>query len=107
MTQHTPGPWSSQSVTSVNERGVFVYKRIVSPQGKTIVSDRGYIGDNAEANARLIAAAPELLKTLKDAHEWIDAQIMTANSDQMTEHDEKVRDKAEASIAKATQQPNQ
>ncbi len=74
---HTPGPWRSQSVTTVNERGTFVYKRIVSPQGDVITSDRGYKGDNAdaEANAHLIAAAPELMEAAKEVLQQLDSYV--------------------------------
>lgn len=52
-TQHTPGPWV---------QGVEYYSRHVYGCGQTVASAFGH--DEGEANARLIAAAPDLLETL-------------------------------------------
>jgi len=64
MSKHTPGPWSYRDVTA---EGTKVYAKIVS--GKTGV---GFAGAykilpraEADANARLIAAAPDLLAALQ------------------------------------------
>ena len=59
MTKHTPGPWSIDK----EERWV-----IHEPEGKsgTLVVPEIYLDDDeAIANARLIAAAPELLEALE------------------------------------------
>jgi len=56
--KHTPGPWV------VGDNGVRVY----APDSDTIINDPNDWSfpdwDEAEANARLIAAAPELLEVL-------------------------------------------
>lgn len=57
-TKHTPGPW--------------YYSNPVSPKGKHLIVNEqadviAEIKTNEEANAILIAAAPELLEALKDA----------------------------------------
>ena len=54
MTQHTPGPWKLNK----------------SPMGATFVmSTEGWVAElsilNSEANARLIAASPEMLECLR------------------------------------------
>jgi hypothetical protein len=57
-TQHTPGPWSDR-----NGR-IFQTDR----EELTIANvGRAFDGDYSPANARLIAAAPDLLEALKDA----------------------------------------
>jgi hypothetical protein len=60
MSEHTPGPWivgdGGLIHTVPNELG-----------GRTIVVEKHVIG--VPANARLIAAAPELLRALKDMRE--------------------------------------
>lgn len=65
MSKHTPGPWTfkGRTVRGPHPR---------DPEGRTrivvnAIWDRGtYVGE-AEANARLIAAAPELLEALEIA----------------------------------------
>lgn len=61
-TKHTPGPW-----TYLNDNGV---KRIDSKQGLITLLDNAfgeYLHDSVEndANANLIAAAPDLLAALQ------------------------------------------
>ncbi len=65
MSGHTPGPWSisrysATSVEAVNQRGV------ASTGGyqSNMIDAEVLLAEN-EANARLIAAAPELLEALK------------------------------------------
>ena len=67
-TQHTPGPWASNSADSF-ELGVY-------GNGYRIAKMTGGEINRDIANARLIAAAPELLKQLKIARDeavgWFD-----------------------------------
>ena len=63
MSKHTPGPWSLRGRTI---RG----PHPKDPKGRTrivaaAIWDRGTYVDEAEANADLIAAAPELLEALE------------------------------------------
>lgn len=65
MTQHTPGPWKndagagvvSLSQTEILKSGRRVAKRVAIAKGETV--------EEVIDNARLIAAAPELLAALK------------------------------------------
>ena len=65
MSKHTPGPWAASSASSVV--GALVgasatyHVAAVMPQ-----LDKAEV----EANARLIAAAPELLEACKAVEEW-------------------------------------
>ena len=60
MNKHTPRPWRTIESTNTTMRTV------VGPD----FLGQGYIADvNGEANARLIAAAPELLQLVKDMRE--------------------------------------
>ena len=69
-TKHTPGPWriSGESATTVqadyrainSEGGVLIARALGYPNSGYFPSD-----DEAAANARLIAAAPELLEALE------------------------------------------
>ena len=62
-TTHTPGPWI------IGEREQFIdrFPRILSNNGKNGIATMMLWGsDVTDANARLIAAAPDLLTTLQD-----------------------------------------
>ena len=100
MSNHTAGPWS---VTSQSEAGRYISVTAPHPEKngrKTICrvpfsSDPGPYSDDADA--RLIAAAPELLAALKD---------LVSEADQMAKTSSllsrgPVHDRARAAIAKA------
>ena len=78
-TQHTPGPWKDDGM-----------EFIMDANGFAICQARDF--DSWEANARLIAAAPEMLAALQ--------KIVTANAN----YDDLTQPmlEAEAAIAKAT-----
>ena len=69
MSKHTPGPWSFNtspncwSVLQVGSSGRWIVA------GGTAWAIPGRQSE-AEANARLIAAAPDLLEALEDLREW-------------------------------------
>ena len=65
---HTLGPWKAQSIKGDNSN--LVYKRIMAGD-KPVAFAGVYKHPNAEANARLIAAAPDLLEACKAAREFI------------------------------------
>jgi hypothetical protein len=59
--KHTPGPWSVNSMTRIEAAGFGL-----------IASIRGGLDDNTtHANARLVAAAPEMLAALELFLTWI------------------------------------
>lgn len=104
-TKHTPGPWEAEVRTPIGITYVW--------QGGTenaIAKVYAGVIEDAEANARLIAAAPELLDALKDAADQLfrlalaDAHRWTgdANRTKALEHANKVCAPARAVIAKAT-----
>ena len=68
--KHTPGPWTIRYRTNV-----FGIRRDVGHVGSVAVcgghdSNQVDCGPESEANARLIAAAPDLLEALRDMWEW-------------------------------------
>ena len=67
--QHTPGPWRSRELGSEGARIMPDYGD-VRERGKTIADVRGRDTLTDFANARLIAAAPELLEACKGMIEW-------------------------------------
>ena len=64
--KHTPGPWEHEGVIMWPTRQSF-YRCHISIPGKIIGQVIGVDRDEIEANAHLIAAAPELLESLKSA----------------------------------------
>lgn len=82
---HTPGPW----VVSHKKR-----HKITKESGLVLANAVKCSNPNYEANARLIAAAPELLDALKDMLDYYGTA--SANVEFLT--------KARAAIAKATGQ---
>jgi hypothetical protein len=88
MSGYTPGPWSVDFVAKYPDKPKVVYG-IQSADGTVIVeTDAGFYPPR-EADARLIAAAPEMLAELQN--------IITANIHQED------RRRIEEVIAKATQ----
>lgn len=65
--KHTPGPW----IRKTSSTGVSVH---VGPDGKPFIAKMDnihtYGRDVIEANARLIAAAPDMLEALQEAVRW-------------------------------------
>jgi hypothetical protein len=63
-TKHTPGPWASNKYTT----SVSVPLKAIDCEriGFSIVFVNGHREKEAAANARLIAAAPDLLEALKE-----------------------------------------
>lgn len=73
--KHTPGPWRSENQFSckiLNENGVCVAVPH-GPEGRWVD-----VKEEHEANARLIAAAPELLEALKSIMEELEKDTPTS-----------------------------
>jgi hypothetical protein len=101
MSKHTPGPWAFSTSTNGWSYTINIFQADnATPTDGW--SDVGYIIKTCEgeqqaiqhANARLIAAAPELLEALKD--------MLDGHEDACTGYGEGAADKARAAIAKAT-----
>lgn len=89
MAAHTPGPWE------VAGNCVRTQYRMGDPDNNgTMVADVGVYLPEREANARLIAAAPELLDALTDLFDYVVANgILKERSSRLA--------KARAALAKA------
>jgi hypothetical protein len=72
MTAHTLGPWQ-QFRAAGNQPAI----KQAGPTGKYLfdVSEYPGLGDEAEANFRLIAAAPDLLEALKRAVTQLETRV--------------------------------
>lgn len=70
---HTPGPWTI--LCSEDRRGARTVPKITQPGKAGIVATLGWPGEgDRTANARLIAAAPEMLEALRDTVAQLDHQ---------------------------------
>ena len=72
MSEHTPGPWRVETRGGMAGREVRAVATYVVATVNTTSNDEG----NREANARLIAAAPELLTALREMVKAVD-ELMT------------------------------
>ena len=90
MTTHTPAPWQVISDVPMAEIG---YRAILAQDGETICNPSPMGG----ANARLIAAAPNLLAALRDL---LRVDCMAEAGMYRADRSE-VQDRARAAIAKA------
>jgi hypothetical protein len=100
MSQHTPGPWIiEQRVNSMQTIIRYVGANPASLDGRDIASVAEY---PAQADARLIASAPELLAALTESLRWI-AKVAADHDDDPVLHGQALRahDKARAAIRKA------
>lgn len=91
MSKHTPGPWTlSNRMCPDRGEGFFWVSAERTLHLMVAPCPEGFVFGENEANARIIAAAPELLEACKLALEQINA------------NDYRTRDTIRAAIAKAT-----
>ena len=75
-TQHTPGPWKLDGAANTGDLD------IISPTGRIAMVDCEFSVETEDvltANARLIAAAPDLLHALRDAVEILEGTGLDAS----------------------------
>lgn len=102
MTAHTQGPWT------INTQADYPNPRIDGPNGRAVghaiqrdphpVTGQGITPAEALANARLMAAGPELLGAAIDAERAIDILLVSHHANKADAALESLR----AAIAKAT-----
>ena len=97
MSKHTPGPWFAAQPDHCN--GWWIVS--ADEEGFDCIDDSGD-GGFSEANARLISAAPDLLKALEEADEWIGEYISQMRSYTVSDKAKEFRKKLHSAIAKAT-----
>lgn len=92
---HTPGPWAVG-----DKRGVWAGPVVMANDGQRGVA---FVCGESDANARLIAAAPDLLAACEALCDrltgWMDETA--ADDDDRERQDEAALDMADAAIAKA------
>jgi len=75
MSKHTPGPWVLEPGSQHRFPSVLIGK----VQPRLTINAGGAPMSEHEANASLIAAAPELLEALKTAHAHIADDVLRAS----------------------------
>lgn len=73
--KHTPGPWKAEIHDSLN-KNIVIYT-VEKPYGILNI----YPGENAQANAQLIADAPLLLEALTDVMDYIEKEMIMSAKD--------------------------
>ncbi len=100
---HTPGPWTA-TVCEVEQRDE-TYKAHWSVTLEDLFADRDQFlicdafGINQRSNARLIAAAPELLEACKAALDWVN--LFALHAPYQFGNEDKIAEVLRAAIAKA------
>lgn len=89
MSKHTPGPWAE------------IEGAIYALGGKVAQPCDGWGAATEEANARLIASAPEMLEALKDWLQLADEAVRNYGEDMVHPKERGVIRSARAAIAKA------
>lgn len=92
MNKHTAAPWESTASTPEDGFECFFIHAGEGYSQRQIATVNGPQDEKGEANARLIAAAPELLEALKDVLDRVS----------IDDWNEKVYYQAQVAIAKAT-----
>lgn len=104
--KHTPGPWMlTESDRFDKEMVITTQHRLDESIGCICEMDvyfTGQIGIEQEANARLIAAAPDLLEAAQRFVEVMDESFDHPDTASEIDKLNKVADAARAAIAKAT-----
>lgn len=98
QTMHTPGPWEIDAHNDVS--GGVDGGPIAHPYRAGVY---GLTAAEAQANARLIAAAPDLLEAAKNIEDWLDSAAMVSNEYRALEDDDlrALRQTLQAAITKA------
>jgi hypothetical protein len=109
---HTPGPWTAshptaEGVVHINSRAWGWLATVVTMTQAEYHNAPLLPSPEGEANARLIALAPEMLDMLKDARANLWQQYMSAGGDEeangnpLLKRDSKIIEKIDALIVKA------
>ena len=98
MSGHTPGPWAVTTAKprKVTAGGVLICTAVLRNSATTSQNKHGKGEDEAKANARLIAAAPELLVPLQFAVNHLNTDTFIGDAI------DEFHTMAAAAIAKAT-----
>jgi hypothetical protein len=66
MTEHTAGPWQATRISAYEQHDRLAVASVAPGQAELILVLHTFDGSQAEANVRLMAAAPDLLAALEE-----------------------------------------
>lgn len=105
---HTPGPWVVHRYWASDDTHYHGVMARASDDGREVrvcsclpISDDGQVGGESNCNARLIAAAPELLAACEQAAIWMTGDVGDSEL-QIAEQGSIVLQLIDSAIAKAT-----
>lgn len=87
--KHTPGPWNIADIENREESFVILTedKRVIGWTANSFNDDMGeYVSEENKANARLIAAAPDLLKVCEEALHLMDVKPFHTDGSRIVQH---------------------
>jgi hypothetical protein len=93
MSEHTPGPWLADGTGCVYSATL--------PKDDCVIAELQQASVNWDADACLIAAAPELLEACKQLHNCLSDWVEIADSDDLRDSDSEAIKLSVAAIAKA------
>lgn len=96
MNKHTPGPWDYWSGYNPFDK---LEAQVTAEGGDIVIASYNSLIEQGEANARLMAAAPELLEALERLK--IEVILSDVDMDYIESHFRPWLNKAELAIAKA------
>lgn len=112
--KHTPGPWKLESHDdhqtldfAVSDTGILTDYSVYPPKIRMPIASiqHAFNGKRTAANARLIAASPDLLEALKELLSWCDGRRFGIDAFSRTCNEHalgRTFDQANSAIAKAT-----
>lgn len=101
---HTPGPWTANLHHTRQDGGRtygFIFADGVVPTAAVVLGVEGMPQDEGRANARLIAAAPDMLAALKLVDAFAKADEAAGDDALWTDHFREMFEVVRAAIAKA------
>jgi hypothetical protein len=85
--KHTPGPW----IYDPNDRDDLQVKNEKGNRLADVIDNRAFTLNQCQANAKLIAAAPDMIKAIIDAIEFITISYNCRNNSMATEMIQKLQ----------------
>lgn len=86
MSKHTPGPWVVDGYEISPKSNMELATCSVLPMDWNEGRSRHVHGDESEANAKLIAAAPDLLEALDRLTKWVEVMAEAQTCEHTGDH---------------------
>ena len=97
-TKHTPGPWIIKRLAHSHRHTVRIIEK--AKHGAIAEIKDAYYYSEGQANAALIAAAPEMIEVVKELRERLARWMEIAEGQDAREYDQHALDKADSILAR-------